>query len=170
VISVAFSSSESTSARRKIPSKAAFRSFWAIANIPFVTLSLLEGVSPRLSSGRVRGDWIYIDDVVDAFLTAVATPGIEGQTFDLGTGNLTSQRELVEKLLAVLGSRVVPQFGAIPDRPHEQEIAADTAPALERLGWRATTSLEDGLRRTAAWYKANPGAEASPGLRGKTSR
>jgi UDP-glucose 4-epimerase len=139
--------------------------------IPFVTLSLLEGVSPRLSSGRVRGDWIYIDDVMDAFLAAVATPGIEGQTFDLGTGNLTSQRELVEKLLAVMGSRIVPQFGAIPDRPREQEIAADTAPALERLGWRATTSLEDGLRKTSAWYKANPRAdpEASPGLSAKTS-
>lgn len=124
--------------------------------VPSVTLSLLKGESPHLSSGRVRGDWVYIDDVVDAFIIAVATPGIEGQTFDLGTGLLTSQRALVETLLAVMASQVIPQFGAIPDRPHEQEIVADTAPAFERLGWRATTSLEDGLRKTAAWYKANP--------------
>ena len=130
--------------------------------IPSVTLSLLKGESPRLSSGRVGGDWIYIDDVVAAFIIAIATSGIEGQTFDLGTGRLTTQRALVEKLLAVMGSHIVPQFGAIPDRPREQEIVADTAPALDRLGWRATTSLEDGLRKTAAWYKANPRADRGP--------
>jgi len=61
-----------------------------------------------------------------------------------------------------MGSHIVPQFGAVPDRPREQEIVADSAPALERLGWHATTSLEDGLRKTAAWYKANPGADSGP--------
>lgn len=126
--------------------------------VPSVALSLLKGESPRLSSGRVRGDWVYIDDVVDAFIAAAVTAGIEGQTFDLGTGSLTSQRALVEKLLAVMESHIVPQFGALPDRPREQEIVANTAPAIERLGWRATTSLEDGLRKTAAWYSANSNA------------
>ena len=79
---------------------------------------------------------------------------------DLGTGSLTSIRALVETLLEVMGSKIAPLFGAIPDRPLEQEIAADTAPAVERLGWRATTSLEDGLRETAAWYSANSGRAA----------
>jgi nucleoside-diphosphate-sugar epimerase len=123
--------------------------------IPFVALSLLRGERPRVSSGRVRGDWVYINDVINAFIIALGTPGIEGQTFDLGSGRLTSQRELVEKLVAIIGSDLAPQFGAIPDRPREQEIVADTAPALDRLGWRATTSLVDGLRETVTWYKAN---------------
>jgi nucleoside-diphosphate-sugar epimerase len=136
--------------------------------VPSVTLSLLAGESPRLSGGGVRGDWVYIDDVVEAFLIAAAAPGIEGHTFDLGTGCLTSIRTLVEALLGVVGSRIVPEFGAIPDRPYEQEIVADTAPAAELLGWRATTSLEEGLRRTVAWYKASPGTDCDtsnpPGL------
>jgi len=125
--------------------------------IPSVALSLLKGDAPRLSSGRTRGDWIFIDDIIDAFLFGAATPDIEGKTFDLGTGRLTSIRALVEKLLDVMGSKIMPLFGAIPDRPHEQEIVADTAPAAEQLGWRATTSLEDGLRQTVAWYRANSG-------------
>jgi nucleoside-diphosphate-sugar epimerase len=125
--------------------------------IPYVALALLKGESPRLSSGRVRGDWIYIDDVVDAFVAAAAAPGIDGQTFDVGTGTLTAQRTVVETLIAVMGSQIAPQFGAIADRPREQEVVADTTPAFERLGWRATTSLEDGLRKTAAWYKTLPG-------------
>jgi nucleoside-diphosphate-sugar epimerase len=127
--------------------------------VPSVTLSLLKGESPLLSSGRVRGDWVYIDDVVDAFLIAAAAPGVEGQTFDLGTGSLTSMRALVETLLGVVGSRIAPRFGAIPDRPLEQELAADTAPAAALLGWRATTSLKEGLRRTVAWYKSNSGVD-----------
>jgi UDP-glucose 4-epimerase len=125
--------------------------------VPSVILSALKGERPRLSSGLVRGDWIYIDDVVDAFIVALATPGIEGGTFDLGTGRLTSQRELVQTLLSTMQTDVAAHFGAIPDRPQEQEIVADTAPAIERLGWCATTSLEEGLRRTAAWYAGPEG-------------
>jgi nucleoside-diphosphate-sugar epimerase len=130
--------------------------------IPSVVLSLLRGEAPRLSSGRVRGDWIFIDDVVDAFVIAAAAPDIEGLTLDLGTGSLTSIHALVEKLLEVMGSEIVPLYGAIPDRPLEQEIAADTGSAVERLGWRATTSLEDGLRQTAAWYSGNSGSQLIP--------
>jgi nucleoside-diphosphate-sugar epimerase len=125
--------------------------------IPSAALSIIKGLQPHLSSGRVRGDWIYVEDVVDAFVSAIATPAIEGQTFDVGTGRLTSIRALVEKLLKVMGSSIVPLFGAIADRPQEQEIFADTRPAFDRLGWRAATSLEDGLRETAAWYRANLG-------------
>jgi nucleoside-diphosphate-sugar epimerase len=124
--------------------------------LPSVALSLLKGEPPRLSSGRVRGDWIYIGDVVDAYLIAAVMPDIEGQTFDVGTGRLTPIRTLVEKLCDVIGSNVVPLFGAVPDRPQEQEIMADTVPAMERLGWCAATPLEDGLRETVAWYRANP--------------
>jgi UDP-glucose 4-epimerase len=98
--------------------------------------------------------------VIDAFLLAATTPGIEGQTFDLGTGTLTSTRSVVENLVAVMGSEIVPQFGAIPDRPRELEIAADTELAAERLGWRATTSLVDGLRKTAAWFGAEQGVRS----------
>jgi nucleoside-diphosphate-sugar epimerase len=128
--------------------------------IPSVALSIIRGLQPRLSSGLVRGDWIYVEDVVDAFLSAIATPAIEGQTFDVGTGHLTSIRTLVEKLLEVMGSNIVPMFGAVADRPQEQEILADTGPAIDRLGWSATTSLEDGLRATAAWYRENLGCQA----------
>ena len=78
---------------------------------------MLQGESPNLSSGRVRGDWIYIEDVVDAFVIAAAIPGIEGQIFDLGTGRLTSMRTLIEKLVEVMGISIVPQFGAI-DLPY----------------------------------------------------
>jgi nucleoside-diphosphate-sugar epimerase len=123
--------------------------------IPSTVLSLLGGDAPRLASGRTRGDWVYVDDVVEAFVKASVAPGIDGQTLDIGTGRLTSIRALVAKLIEVMGSPVEPLFGVIPDRLREQEICADTGPALKRLNWRATISLEEGLRHTVAWYRAN---------------
>src|SRR5271165_2707533 len=61
--------------------------------VPFVIRELLRGEAPKLSSGRRRADWIYVDDVVEGLLRAAITPGIEGCAFDLGTGGLTSVRE-----------------------------------------------------------------------------
>lgn len=121
--------------------------------IPTVALSLLRGEAPKLSSGRVRADWVYISDIVDAFLAAAHTPGVEGATLDLGTGELVTIRATVQELVRVIGTDIKPLFGALPDRPAENEIAAITGPAADRLGWRATTTLKDGLRHTVEWYR-----------------
>lgn len=117
--------------------------------LPYVAASVLEGVVPRLSSGRRRGDWVYVDDVVDGMLLA-ALGAPDGADLDLGTGKLRSNREMVEGLLRVLGTDVVPEWGALPDRPNEQERAADVEHTAQVLRWRSRVPLEEGLRRTAA--------------------
>jgi nucleoside-diphosphate-sugar epimerase len=122
--------------------------------IPSVIQSLLRGEPPRLSSGRVRADWVYIADVVDAFVIAACMPEIDGASFDLGTGQLTSIRSVVEQVVALIGASIAPKFGVLLERPAENEIAAITEPAAQQLGWRATTSLENGLRQTIEWYRA----------------
>lgn len=66
--------------------------------LPYTAATVLRGDVPRLSSGRRRGDWIYIDDVVDGLLTA-AMDAPDGAELDLGTGVLTSSRDVVEGLL-----------------------------------------------------------------------
>jgi UDP-glucose 4-epimerase len=129
--------------------------------VPSVIRSLLAGEPPKLSSGRFRADWVYVSDVIDGFIAAVTEPGIEGQTFDLGTGSLHSVRSLVEKLATIVGSSVEPQFGALPDRPDEREWAANMQTAA-RLGWRPSTSLEEGLEQTVKWYRVH-GHASEPG-------
>jgi nucleoside-diphosphate-sugar epimerase len=123
--------------------------------VPYVTSSLLKGEAPRLSSGRTKGDWVYLSDVIEAFLLAAAVPDIEGMTIDIGTGTLVSTRQIVEGLVEAVGGQQNPIFGALPDRTAENEFAADTTLAATKLGWAATTSLEMGLRQTVAWYRAN---------------
>lgn len=122
--------------------------------VPFVTQSLLKGERPRLSSGRNRADWVYVEDVIDAYLLAATAPGIEGTTIDLGTGALVSIRALVEQIIAAVDVDLQPKFGALADRPGENETAADTTLAAARLGWKATTSLESGIWKTVEWHRS----------------
>ena len=127
--------------------------------LPQVILSLLEGRAPRLGSGRRQVDWIYIDDVVQGMMMAAVQPGIEGQTFDLGSGTLVTIREAVETIARIMQPPVEPLFGALPDRPFEITRVADVERTRRLLGWAATTSLEEGLTRTIDWYRSH-GADA----------
>jgi UDP-glucose 4-epimerase len=121
--------------------------------VPYVTMSLLRREAPRLSSGGRLVDWIYVDDVVDGLIGCAQTPGIDGRTVELGSGELRSIREIVEKLGDLVPCRVDPLFGALPDRPLERSKTADTAGSYELIGWRPSTSIGAGLTRTIEWYK-----------------
>lgn len=123
--------------------------------VPYVTVSLLRGEEPKLSSGTRMVDWIYVDDVVDAFLRAAVAPGLEGTTLDVGSGHLLAVRDLVLRLSDAIGAAKQPVFGAIPDRPLERTCAADPRPAWHQMRWRPTTGLDVGLQRTVDFYRAN---------------
>jgi len=121
--------------------------------IPHVILALLQGQSPKLSSGLRPVDWVFVADVIEGMIAAAWVPGIEGSTFDLGSGKLVPIRAVVERLIEITGALEPPRFGALPDRPMERVRVADTAPAAESLGWKCVTSLDAGLRKTVSWYE-----------------
>lgn len=121
--------------------------------IPYVITSLLRGEKPSFASGQRDVDWIYVDDVVEAFLHAATASGVNGATLDVGTGSLVSVREVVEKLFVLLRSTSLPQFGGIQDRPLEQTRRADVARTRALIDWTPKVSLDDGLRLTIEWYR-----------------
>ncbi|HVS01463.1 MAG TPA: NAD-dependent epimerase/dehydratase family protein, partial [Thermoanaerobaculia bacterium] len=125
---------------------------------PYVTLSLLRGEEPRLSSGKRPVDWVYVDDVVEGLLRAARVPGIEGQQLDLGSGKLVPVRTVVEQIYSLLAPAREPRFGTLADRPMEQVRVARATEAEEILGWRAKTPLDEGLATTVAWYRDELGA------------
>jgi len=132
--------------------------------VPAVAGALLRNECPPLSSGQMTADWAYIDDVAEGLCRAGHVAGIEGSTLDLGSGKVISVRDLVAHIVRVVagqrGHCPEPQFGALPDRPHEGFRAANADETSRRLGWRATTSLDDGLRRTVYWLsESQPGAD-----------
>jgi nucleoside-diphosphate-sugar epimerase len=121
--------------------------------VPHVVVSLLRGEVPRLSSGEREADWTLGEDFAEGLALAAAVPGIEGATIDLGTGRLTSVRDVALEIAAIVGNGIEPAFGALADRAREQHHYADVAATERRLGWRPTTPLREGLERTVAWFR-----------------
>jgi nucleoside-diphosphate-sugar epimerase len=130
--------------------------------IPYATLSLLRGQTPKISSGERLVDWIYVSDVVDGFMALAQAPGVDGATIDLGSGTLISIREIVQQLASVVDPRAKVEFGALPDRPLEPTRLAQTAETFARMGWKPRVGLREGLERTVAWYRGE--LERSPEL------
>ncbi|WP_336209642.1 NAD-dependent epimerase/dehydratase family protein [Nonomuraea sp. LPB2021202275-12-8] len=120
--------------------------------VPYVTLSLLRGQEPELTSGTRMVTWVYVEDVVDAFVLAGASGAAAGHVLDVGTAEPVSIRDTVELLARVVGGVARPRFGAVTARPLDRTQRSDLGPAELVLGWRPVTGLEDGLRHTVAWY------------------
>ena len=122
--------------------------------IPHVTIALVEGRSPELSSGERLLDCVYAGDVAHAYVAAASVPGVEGRTIDIGQGAMTSVRQIVATIVKYVGPTAgQPIFGALPVRALEQEIKVDVDETARVLGWRATTSLEEGLSHTVEWFR-----------------
>jgi UDP-glucose 4-epimerase len=121
--------------------------------VPYVILSILRGETPKISSGGRPVDWIYVSDVVDGFMALAERPGIDGGTFEIGSGSLISIREIVQQLAAVVDPKAKVEFGALADRPLEPTRIANIAETLAKLGWKPKVSLQEGLERTVDWYR-----------------
>jgi UDP-glucose 4-epimerase len=97
--------------------------------------------------GLQTRDFVYVGDVVDALLAAAEH---EGGVFNIGTGHETTVLELHRLCAEVAGSNGAPRLE--PARLGDaRRSVLDVSNAATALGWRAATSLADGLRRTWAW-------------------
>jgi UDP-glucose 4-epimerase len=121
--------------------------------IPHVTLALLRGEAPKLTSGRRPVDWIFVEDVVDGLIAASTAENVSGATLDIGTGALVTVREVAETLARIVNPSIAPIFGAIEDRPLETMRAADASATEMMVGWKPRTPLLEGLEKTVTWYR-----------------
>jgi nucleoside-diphosphate-sugar epimerase len=122
--------------------------------VPYVITSLLRNSPPRLSSGAREVDWVYVDDVVDAFLAAAVSDGAAGETLDVGSGALVTVRGLVEQIVHVMEPGVNPEFGALPDRAAERVRVADVGRTTRLTGWSPKTPLDEGIASTIEWFSS----------------
>jgi UDP-glucose 4-epimerase len=96
--------------------------------------------------GMQTRDFVYVGDVVGALLAAA---GHDGGTFNIGTGEETTVLELHRLCAEVSGSKAEPAFE--PARLGDaRRSVLDVARARDELGWKSTTTLAEGLRRTLA--------------------
>ena len=104
--------------------------------------------------GTQLRDFNYVDDAVEALLLAAADPRSEGQVFNLGSTEVISLKALAEKLIALHGSgshRVAP---FPPDRKAIDigDYYSDFAKIRSELGWTPKIMLDEGLKRTLAYF------------------
>ncbi len=123
--------------------------------------ALVEGRPTALTGGRQARDFVFVDDVADAFARALSRPDLDGRALNVGSGRQTTVRHLALLAADVVGAdRSLLRFGAVPYRDGERfSWRASTDLAAQLLGWRATTALADGLGRTADAVRGEINAE-----------
>jgi UDP-glucose 4-epimerase len=105
--------------------------------------------------GQTR-DFVYVEDVVEAWMRALVDPRAQGRVYNVGSGLETSIAELAEAVLAAFGvSRTTWDVRTAPAQTGDQRRAsADVARIREELGWEPSVALQDGMNRTIAWARA----------------
>jgi UDP-glucose 4-epimerase len=114
--------------------------------------------------GTAARDYVYVDDVVDAFVRAGEAPLSVTGTYNIGTGRQTTVTEVHRLISSVLDESPPPRYAAA--RTGElHAIALDAKRAEEDLGWKPAVDLVEGIERTVHWLRAtlDPGPAAIVG-------
>ncbi|MGC9955490.1 NAD-dependent epimerase/dehydratase family protein [Roseiarcus sp.] len=131
--------------------------------IPNLVAKGLKGAFPPLVDPNTSRDFVYIDDVCDAFVHAAArlTPDIYGQAFNIGTGRATTIREVARVAGDVFAIRAEPIFGSMAGRSWDlPDWYAAPGKAERLLNWTAKTDLATGLKLTSEWVRSLEGLDA----------
>jgi len=119
----------------------------------FSRAMLTDNFATVYGDGTAARDYVYVDDVVDAFMRAAQVPHGTIGTYNIGTGQQTSVIEVHRLIAGVLGSTASPYYGA-PRSGELQAIALDATKAQRELGWTPSVELADGIERTIRWLRA----------------
>jgi dTDP-glucose 4,6-dehydratase len=122
--------------------------------IPLFTTNLLEGKKiPLYGDGLNERDWLYVDDHCSG-VHLVLHEGTPGEIYNIGAGNETPNRVLVDKLLGLLGVGEE-MVDYVEDRlGHDRRYSVDID-KVTALGWRKQRTLDEALEATVDWYRDN---------------
>ncbi|HEX6519261.1 MAG TPA: NAD-dependent epimerase/dehydratase family protein [Streptosporangiaceae bacterium] len=105
-----------------------------------------------LGDGAQTMDFVFTEDIARANLLA-ASADVTDQVFNIGSGTETSLVELARALQRAMGSDIPLEFGPARGVNAVTRRLADVSAAAECLGWKAETSLDEGLRRLVTWWR-----------------
>jgi nucleoside-diphosphate-sugar epimerase len=130
--------------------------------LPTLVAHCQAGGWPPLVDRRTARDFVWIDDVCDAFLCAATAELAEpGAVFNIASGTQTTLGELVAVAAEVFAVSPEPQWGTMAQRSWDTSTwVGDARRAARDLNWRATTPLEDGLRELGEWLRREPNVAA----------
>ena len=125
--------------------------------MPTIIQQLLDGPTLKLGDLSPTRTFTYVDDIVDGYFRAAASPDALGNLVHFGAERVITMAELVDLIAELLGT----EYELVQDesriRPAKSEIfrvRVDSTRARELLSWTPTIGLEEGLRRTIDWMRA----------------
>ncbi len=113
----------------------------------FLRQALQNGTLVVHGDGSQTRDYVYVDDVVQAMIAASTAPGVDQMTINVGSGVETSVRDVVKQVLAVTGANPEVVYNPRSDGGAGR-MCADLSLAADKLNYRPSISLENGLRLT----------------------
>ena len=122
--------------------------------IPLFTTNLIDGKKvPLYGDGLNERDWLYVDDHCSG-VHLVLTKGTVGEIYNIGAGNETPNRVLVDKLLGIFGvGEEMVQY--VEDRKGHDRRYSVNIDKITALGWKKKRTLDESLAETVQWYRDN---------------
>ncbi|MFO7652440.1 MAG: SDR family oxidoreductase [Candidatus Krumholzibacteriia bacterium] len=124
------------------------------AVVPLFITRFLAGEAPLIhGDGGQSRDFTYILNVVEANLAAAEAPAAAcGKTFNIACGERITIADLCDRIRELLGTELKPEHGP-PRAGDVRHSQADITLAAELMNYRPSVDLDEGLRRTVAWYR-----------------
>lgn len=125
--------------------------------IPLFVTNAIDGMKlPVYGSGRNTRDWIYVEDHCSAIDAILQADGIEGEVFNVGSGDEKSVLDIASMILSVLG-KSDDLLQHVQDRPgHVLRHAVDPSKLEGTLGWAPKHTFASAMKETVEWYRDNP--------------
>jgi dTDP-glucose 4,6-dehydratase len=126
----------------------------ARAIIPAIITQAISREKIHVGAMHPVRDLTFVKDTVDGFVRTAESEGAVGEVVNVGTGQEVSVKELVEKIISMVGRKVEVMFDATRLRPAKSEVdrlVADNTLAREKLGWQPKVDLDEGLGQTIKW-------------------
>ncbi len=124
--------------------------------IPSMILSCLKGKKPKISSPNFVRDFVYIQDVLDAYARLSDVPQLSGEVFNIGSGKQCTIGDVAHKIIELSGYNIELDTGMPQVWPNEpKKWEADISKANDILGWKPRYDLENGLAKTIKWFRKN---------------
>jgi len=124
--------------------------------VPTLVNNCLRGKDLSLTSPKTARDFIFVDDVVEAYLKAAQSPNLAGHIFNIGTGEQSSLEKVVSIIIKLTDVKVEQNWGNMSNRSFDTNTwLADISKARRILKWQPKHNLEKGLSKTISWFKMN---------------
>ena len=118
--------------------------------------SLWNGQRPIIrSNGQFTRDYLYVQDVVDAYVTLAercGDPGVRGEAFNFSPESRLTVLEITRAIQRLMRREDLEPVVLDSVRAEIRDQYLDASRAHQRLGWRARHSLDEGLQATIQWY------------------